>query len=342
MALKYTWFNTIEDIKASEWNNIFKYKPILTKYEFSKAVERSELEDVYLHYLVVSDNNTIYAILPCFLYSVKLEILAGDGIKKVLNLIRKIFPKFLVKNLFVIGSPVATCENHIGLNPEIYKNGLTTEFPGEVLFKSITEKAYKLNASLIIVKELPHAELDVFRQIFNDKFKLFESLPNSFIPIFKERYPYPSILKKRYRQRYKKAIQEAGNGNYQWDLISQYSLLTKDIHRLYLNVYQKSKYKFEKLTLNFFEAVQKYLPDNSHILTCRDKAGDLICAELIIEDERAFIPMYLGLDYSKTEKSNIYYNVIFKSLLEAEKRNKEWIVLGQTSYEPKAYSGAYF
>jgi hypothetical protein len=334
MSITYKWLNSIDNIEKSDWIRLYENKSILKSFEFTNAVEKSKLEGTEFHYLVVFKDNIIDSILPFYSYKVKLEILAGDSIKKITNLIRVIYPKFLQTKLFVIGSPIATCENHMSIN----YNNLSFK---ETIFNLVVDKSKELKTSLIIVKEIPNSELKSFEGFFS-KFKTFESLPNSFIPISRDNFPYPNMLRKRYRQRFKSAIKKSDADGYKWKFVTNYSPMIHEMYNLYLNVYEKSEYKFEKLTPSFFERVQKILPNQSFLLTCRNSFGNLICAELIMEGENELIPMYLGLDYTFTTNSTIYNNVIFRTILEAEKRNKNWVVLGQTSYKAKAYSGAIF
>ena len=334
MSITYKWINSIDNIEKSDWIKLYENKSILKSFEFTNAVEKSKLEGTKFYYLLVFKDNVIDSILPCYSYKVKLEILAGNSIKKIANLIRIIYPKFLQTKLFVIGSPIATCENHVSIN----YNNLSFK---KTIFNLLIDKSKDLKTSLIIVKEIPNSELKPFEDYFS-KIKFLESLPNSFIPISRDSFPYPNMLRKRYRQRFKSAIKKSDADGYKWEFVTNYSSMVHEMYNLYLNVYEKSEYKFEKLTPTFFERVQKTLPKKSFLLTCRNSFGNLICAELIMEGENELIPMYLGLDYTFTRNNNIYNNVIFRTILEAEKRNKNWVLLGQTSYKAKAYSGAIF
>lgn len=342
MRLNHAWYNTISEIDIASWEGIYNNTSIYKSYSFAKATETSNLKGVKFYYLMLHYEKTVYAIVPCFTYNVELEILAGNGLKNIINKGRTIFPNLLKSNLFVIGSPIATCENHIGLSKEIINNKDLLSELGDKVFNLIITKARNEKSKLIIVKEIPNSELGCFKILFRHKFKIFESLPNSYIPIFKEQFPYPEILRKKYRQRFKNAIKESELKKYKWEFVSDFSSISDDIYRLYLNVLEKSKNKFEKLTLDFFKQINEIIPESSFLLTCRDSKGSLICVELIIEDKNSLIPMYIGLDYMFTKNSKVYQNVIFRTLIEAERLNKEWLILGQTSYNPKAYSGAYF
>jgi hypothetical protein len=110
-----------------------------------------------------------------------------------------------------------------------------------------------------------------------------------------------------------------------------------------LNVYQKSQYKFERLNSNFFHHINKFLPKNSFLLIAKNSHDILLAVELVLEEKDSLIPLYLGLNYENIDNTDrVYQNVIFRSLIEAEKRNKKYVILGQTSYTPKAYSGSLF
>ena len=61
---------------------------------------------------------------------------------------------------------------------------------------------------------------------------------------------------------------------------------------------------------------------------------------LILENDYNLIPLYMGFKYKNDDSKVIYLNTIFRTIEEAEKRNKEYIDFGQMSYYPKTMSGA--
>jgi hypothetical protein len=338
-----TWHNSLSEIGVtkSAWNVLFKGQFIFKHYDFMRGIEQSNLQYVQVKYLTIHFKNTLVAAIPCFNYKLEMDVLAGSFVKKIVRAVRKVFPNFFVLNLFGIGSPVATCENHISLNKKGIIPVQDEEAVGALIFEELVKMYKKHNASVMMVKEIPHNELAYFKHLFKDHFHLFESLPNSYVPLFKETLPYPGMLVKKYRQRIKRAYQKVENATYNWQIVKDFDDLAPEVCRLYLNVYHNSETKFERLTPDFFKQMN-HLDENSYLLTCRDAQNRLICAELIIEQEEALMPMYLGLDYTHTRDSEIYSNVIYRTLKIAEEKNKKWIVFGQTSYQAKAYSGALF
>ena len=66
---------------------------------------------------------------------------------------------------------------------------------------------------------------------------------------------------------------------------------------IYLNVYQKSQYKFERLNSSFFYHINKFLPKNSFLLIAKNSHNILLAVELVLEEKDSLIPLYLGLNY---------------------------------------------
>ena len=151
MSITYKWYKKIEEIGKEEWNSLNKSESILKSFEFSEAVEQSKLEGVNFYYLVVYNDSNIISIYPCYTYKIKLEILAGNSIKNFIVRARKFYPSFLQANLFIVGSPVATCENHIFI-------GDAEMIQTEETFDLIVDKSKELKTPLIIVKEIPRNE----------------------------------------------------------------------------------------------------------------------------------------------------------------------------------------
>lgn len=335
---EFKWVNDIQEIGKKAWNKLYKGESFLKQYDFMNVVQSSKLEDVVFYYLCIKNTDELVGIIPCFKYNLKMEVLSTKYIKKIVELLRKINNNILNTSLFGIGCPIATCENHINIDNRIFRTVEGNKVKSLILRK-IVDKHKELKTSIMVIKEIPHNELKYVKELFGGKIKIYESLPNSYIPIFKDTLSYPQILKKRYRQRFRRSSSEVKNINHKWEVIKDFHHMADQIYLLYESVYKHSKVQFEKLNTDFFFNISQL--KNSYLLTCKD-SGELICVELIIEDKKSLIPMYLGLDYQKTNNTNVYNNVIYNTIKLAEQLDKDWVALGQTSYRTKAYSGALF
>lgn len=63
--------------------------------------------------------------------------------------------------------------------------------------------------------------------------------------------------------------------------------------------------------------------------------------ELVLEEDDKLIPLYLGIKYKTDDTKILYLNAIFRTVKEAEAREKSFVDFGQTSYYPKVMSGAF-
>ena len=93
---------------------------------------------------------------------------------------------------------------------------------------------------------------------------------------------------------------------------------------------------------SFFKNINQSFKENSYVLIARDKKGIIHSMGLVIEDETSLIPIYLGLNYENSDKDLkiLHTNSMFRAIEEAEKSNKQLVMLGQTSYYSKALCGA--
>lgn len=60
----------------------------------------------------------------------------------------------------------------------------------------------------------------------------------------------------------------------------------------------------------------------------------------MLEERDRLLPLYLGINYKNDDTKVLYLNAIFKTVEEAERRDKKLVDFGQTSYYPKVMSGA--
>ncbi len=105
-----------------------------------------------------------------------------------------------------------------------------------------------------------------------------------------------------------------------------------DIYDLYLNTYQKSNYKLEKLEKGFFEKV-----DAQRLVFLRN--DNPIGFVLLKEDHGKLIFMLCGMDY-RFDTTDLYYYMLYHIVKYAIEHQCSQIDFGQTSEETKMKFGA--
>lgn len=338
LALSYNWCNSIEEINKEDWDRIFQ-KNMLKSFAFFKAQYNAEIEGASFMFLVVKSNDITLAIVPCFTYRLKLDVIASPLIRRISEVVKKRFSNFLSVRIFGVGSLASTCEQHIGIADGLDKD--TYRSVSEVISEQIKKKSKELKIKLVFVKEVPESQLSEIKRILSKDYYFYDSLPTNIVPLFPEILPYPSGLRRKERYRYRD-LKSKFEKKYHWEKVIDFSQLTKEFEQCYLATLFKSPSQFEIMNEAFFKNINESFKDNSYLLIAKDKQGITHSMGLIIEEENALIPIYLGLNYENSEKELklLHINSMYRVIEEAEKDNKQLVMLGQTSYYSKALCGA--
>lgn len=241
--------------------------------------------------------------------------------------------------IFGVGSLASTCEQHIGIVAGLELN--IYQSVCELISEQIKKKSKELRIKLVFVKEVPDSQLNDIKKILSDDYYFYDSLPTNIVPLFQEVLPYPSGLRRKEHYRYRNLKSKFGE-KYFWEKVTDFSCLTKEFEQRYLATLFKSPSQFEIMNEAFFKNINESFKDNSYLLIAKDKRGIMHSMGLILEEKNALIPIYLGLNYENSEKELklLHINSMFRVIEEAEKRGKELVMLGQTSYYSKALCGA--
>lgn len=170
--------------------------------------------------------------------------------------------------------------------------------------------------------------LNVSNPIIIEDMTIGETLPTC---IFKNTFAsvdeYLSSLRSGYRRRINIAINNCKDIE-----IKEISDNSIDVYHLYLNTYNKSNYKLEKLEKGFFEKIEA----EKLIFLKNNKTIGFV---LIKQDNDKLIFMLCGMDYHY-DTTDLYYYMLFNIIKYAIDHKCEIIDFGQTSEETKMKFGA--
>lgn len=152
-----------------------------------------------------------------------------------------------------------------------------------------------------------------------------ETLPTCMFNVkYKNIDDYINSLRSSYRRRILKAIKNCESIS-----ISN----NGDVYNLYLNTYNKSDYKLEKLERGFFEKI-----DASKLVFIKD--NNPVGFVLLKKNKNKLIFMLCGMDYS-IDTTDLYYFMLYKIIEYAILNRCDYIDFGQTSEETKLKFGCY-
>lgn len=239
----------------------------------------------------------------------------------------------------MLGSIASTCEQHIGIISNLDDNGI--KFIKEIITEQVERKSRELKCKLVFIKEVPESQLELTKKLFSNDFYFYYSLPQCVIPIISSITPYPVGLKRKQNQRFVK-LTKRFNERYYWERVDDFADYVDVFNKLYFETLIRSSNIFEVLNRDFFFNLNKTFNNQAFMLIAKNLAGEIEAIGLVLEEEDSLIPLYLGLNYDNTtENMKLFHaNSIFKVIQEAEKYNKKFVKIGQTSYYPKVLSGA--
>jgi predicted N-acyltransferase len=105
----------------------------------------------------------------------------------------------------------------------------------------------------------------------------------------------------------------------------------KQFYDLYRNVMDRAKIKLEVLNKAFFENVYENMREDTELLMIRG-GKQALAAALITSHDRRMTFLLAGLNYSKLEEFDVYFNLIYGIVSLAIQRGCTQLDLGQTAY----------
>lgn len=335
----YIWKDSISEISAQTWAEIFGTS-VIKGYNFYKAADITSFSNVRFHYLCIYNKNRIKAIVACYTYKIDLKDLSkSSAIQWIINKIRRFFfTDFLCFKTFVIGSYPATCEHFIGFLPCLSESEKI--IISNIINISIKKKAHEEKTGIVFVKDVRSRYYTEVASILSSDYTFVSSFPTNLIPIITT-YPYPMALKKKNRKRVK-IYQVKFNNSFLWEVSDECDKYIPVFYKLYRNVLNVAKNKFETLTEDFYKNLYRNISQSMFFLIARDKkTSEIRLIELIIVEKNKLIPLYLGIKYKDDDTKVLYLNVIFKTIEIATENHMEIVDFGQTSYYPKTMSGTF-
>jgi len=114
---------------------------------------------------------------------------------------------------------------------------------------------------------------------------------------------YLDALRSGYRRRYKKALEASAGLRLYW--LDDNREFDERLYRLYLEVFENSKYKLERLTLPFFQG------DRFKIFVLADTEGPVGFVQLL-ENGPELIFEFVGFDHAKNREYDTYMRMLLR------------------------------
>jgi hypothetical protein len=321
----------IEATQCEHWVNAFCSEAKDRRYY--ELVEDTIQKEFDFRYFIVRDcNGEICAIQPFFILD--LDLLAGTKTRmgRLTDLIRCLWPRFMRARTLMMGC--AAGEGHLDGKDEFAQRA-----SARLLASAITRQARALDARLIVLKEFPAKYRPALECFVNKSFTRIPSLPNVLLKIdytsFEEYMTRALSGGARRKLRLKlRAAEQAPP--IEMSVVDDIAPVIDDVYPLYLQVYNRSKLHFEKLTKEYFCGLGHRIGDKNRFFVWRQSGKIVAFGSCILQGDTVHAE-YLGLDYSVALDLHLYHYT-FRDLISWGIANGyKWFHSSSLNYDPKLH-----
>jgi hypothetical protein len=286
----------------------------------------------YRYFVVTDPQGKTRAVQPFFILDQDLLAGASRKIKAVIDRVRRVWPRFLFMRTLMVGC--AAGEGHLQATEWNARRR-----DADILAENIRRLACEQGAALIVLKEFPSEYRPALGCFLRQGFARIPSMPMTRLSIDYESFEdYMSkSLKSKARSELRKKFRIAeASAPIEMEVVSDVTPVVDDIFRLYLNVFQRSKLQFEKLTKEYFIQIGKNMPDKARFFLWRQK-GRIIAFAFCLTEGSVLYGEYIGFDYEIALDIHLYFYVMRDIISWGIENGFKSIVSSGLSYAPKLH-----
>lgn len=303
-------------------------------YRYHLAFEISKVEGFKTGYIAVKRGGVVVCIAPYFVTDYRLDTTVQGSLKSFLNKVSQYLPNLLSLRLVCVGSPVT----------DSCKIGLSKDYPFDpemlqTLCKELDEVAKREHASVVAFKDIIENDAKAFSKPLNQYgFGQVANMPvaNNLIQ-FSNLDEYLNSLSYGMRKNLRRKMKSR-----KYVRVEEHTALPPNIeaiYQLYLQTYEQSDLKFEKLTLDFFESVTGLMPNNCRFVLYYVE-NQLIAFNFLLHRDGVLLDKYIGMEQGLAKEYNIYFLSWLHNIEMCIRNGFHTYQSGHAAYETKIRLGA--
>lgn len=287
----------------------------------------------YRYFAIRDDTGRIRAVQPFFL--VDQDILEGVKSKYMrwVSPVRRVNPRFLKLRTLMLGCSAG--EGHLACSDDMPDFAVA-----ESLSRDIVKHARALGAGLIVLKEFPACYRDVLACFVKAGFSRAPSMPMTKLDIGYDSFDayVATAMSGNARRHFRKNLKATAGESIRMSVTDDVTGLVDEIYPLYLQVYERSKLHFEKLTKDYFRQLSVRMKDKVRFLLWH-RGNRLAAFGMLMIQENQVFSEYLGLDYAVAIDLHLYHYIMRDMTVWAMGRGFKWIRSSGLNYDPKLHFG---
>lgn len=296
-------------------------------YELVEDTLHPEFE--YRYFIFRDTSGEVCAIEPFFVLDQDLLVGISGRLGALIDRIRRLWPRFMRMRTLMVGCVAG--EGHL--------DGTERRGPllAEQLAALITDHARALRAQLVVLKEFPSRYRPALACFLDKGFSRIPSMPMTRLSIdyasFDDyvKHALSGKTRRDLRKKFQAAEQEAA---LELSITNDVTPFVEEIYPLYLQVYERSKLHFEKLTEQYFCELGRRMGDKVQFFLWR-RNGKIVAFATCMTQGDALYAEYVGLDYEVALKLHLYHYAFRDVVSWAIANGYKWFRSSGLNYDPK-------
>jgi hypothetical protein len=304
---------------AGQWKD-------LRYYEVSAQGLRGQFEH---RYLVLRDASTGQQVVqPIFFVDQDLTEGLPPAVRALLDWPRRIFPRWLRLRMLVAG-----CSTGEGALDS------TQPWAVAALREALEIYGRASGVALLLLKDFPASYRDVLAPFANDGYRRVPSMPACELKL--DFASFDEFLQKRigrvFRQNLRRKFKKlATHPPIDMEVVSDITPFVDEVYALYVQTFERSRFRFEKLTPDFLCATGRQMPDRARFFLWRID-GKLVAFALCMLHDATLYDLNIGLDYAVALDLHLYFVTRRDVLQWAVENGVRGYHVGPLNYHPKLH-----
>jgi hypothetical protein len=301
-------------------------------HRYYELVEDTLHPEFEYHYFLIRDaDGQVCAVQPFFLLDQDLLVGMSQRFGPLIEDIRRIWPRFMRARMVMVGCVAG--EGHLD-GDEACRCDCA-----QLLASLITGHARTLGAQLIVLKEFPARYRSTLDCLLDNGFTRIPSLPMTRLCIDYTSFDdymnraLNSATRRKLRKKFRATEQALP---IEMSVVDDVTSVIVQVYPLYLQVYQRSKLHFEKLTEQYFCELGHRMRDKVRFFLWRQSGRIVAFATCMFQDETIYAE-YIGLDYDIALDLHLYHYIFRDMVSWAIANGYKWFRSSGLNYDPKLH-----
>jgi hypothetical protein len=322
---------TLSELRNCDtWQHAFQSK--CKDHRYYEIVEETLEGNFKYHYLLLEDDSgNARAILPVFFVRQNLVEGVPGKISSIVDSVRKISPGFLTMRVLMVGCAAGTGD--LGACDEKDEGWVANG-----LQASLSTCARQNKASLVVLKDFPATYRPALETFLLNGYARIPSMPMTRLPLHYNNWDeYFRTLSKATRKDLRRKFRKAGRApKIEMEVIRDIAGLIDEIYPLYLAVHERSPFKFETLTKDYFRAIAQRMPERARFFVWR-QLGKIVAFSFCLVCDDKIYDECIGLDYSVALDLHLYFYTLRDIISWALEQGLKYYYSNPLNYEPKLH-----